>query len=107
MHCGRPPRAIAWGALGTKEKNSRGPASCEEGIVLVRPGKEIRLKIDPAATAGHSKADAAEKIEGLRACLAKLQEALYAERQRSLLIVIQAMDTGGKDGAIKNLCLGL
>jgi PPK2 family polyphosphate:nucleotide phosphotransferase len=94
--------------LATKKKNSRNPAECEAGIVLVRPGDEIRLaKIDPAATAGHSKAEAAEKIDGLRARLAKLQEALYAEHQRSLLIVIQAMDTGGKDGAIKNLCLGL
>jgi PPK2 family polyphosphate:nucleotide phosphotransferase len=39
--------------------------------------------------------------------LYKLQEALFAEHERSLLIVVQAMDTGGKDGAIKNLCHGL
>ncbi len=36
-----------------------------------------------------------------------MQTILYAEHQRSLLIVIQAMDTGGKDGAIKNICSGL
>ena len=79
-----------------------------KGIVLVRPGDEIRLaKIDTAETAGHSKCDALPKIEQLRERLAKLQEALYAEHQRSLLIVVQAMDTGGKDGAIKNLCHGL
>jgi polyphosphate kinase 2 (PPK2 family) len=83
--------------LAPKKKNSREPAARENGIVLVRPGDEIRLaKIDPGATAGYSKADAAEKIEGLRARLAKLQEALYAEHQRSLLIVIQAMDTGAR-----------
>lgn len=79
-----------------------------KGIVLVQPGDEIRLaEIDPAETGGHSKGEALAKIDRLRERLAELQEALYAEHQRSLLIVIQAMDTGGKDGAIKNLCLGL
>ena len=43
----------------------------------------------------------------MRARLAELQQALYAEHKRSLLIVIQAMDTGGKDGAIKKICSGL
>ena len=79
-----------------------------EGILVVRPGDEIDLaKIDADETAGHSKTEAAKKIEGLRERLAKLQEALFAEHERSLLIVVQAMDTGGKDGAIKNLCFGL
>jgi len=79
-----------------------------KGIVLVQPGDEIRLaEVDPAEMAGHSKDEALPKIDKLRERLAELQEALYAEHQRSLLIVIQAMDTGGKDGAIKNLCLGL
>jgi PPK2 family polyphosphate:nucleotide phosphotransferase len=79
-----------------------------KGILLVHPGDEIRLaEIDTAATAGHSKCDALGKIDQLRVRLAELQEALYAEHQRSVLVVIQAMDTGGKDGAIKNLCLGL
>jgi PPK2 family polyphosphate:nucleotide phosphotransferase len=79
-----------------------------KGVVLAEPGREIRLaKIDPAETAGHSKSDSAKKIKRLRERLAELQEALYAEHQRSVLIVVQGMDTGGKDGAIKNLCLGL
>ncbi|MGB3059936.1 MAG: polyphosphate kinase 2 family protein, partial [Anaerolineae bacterium] len=33
-----------------------------------------------------------------------LQEALYAEHKQSLLIVLQAMDTGGKDGTIEHVC---
>jgi PPK2 family polyphosphate:nucleotide phosphotransferase len=79
-----------------------------KGVVLAEPGREIRLaKIDPAETAGHSKSDSAEQISCLREKLAELQEALYAEHQRSVLIVVQGMDTSGKDGAIKNLCLGL
>jgi PPK2 family polyphosphate:nucleotide phosphotransferase len=80
----------------------------KKGIILVRPGREIRLaSIDAAGTAGYSKSDSAKKIGRLRGELAELQEALYAERQRSLLIIAQGMDTAGKDGAIKNLCLGL
>ncbi|MEY2556936.1 MAG: hypothetical protein QOE34_361 [Verrucomicrobiota bacterium] len=93
------------------EKKKKKPGKWKQdknGIVVVRPGDEICLaEIDPAETAGHSKPDALEKSEKLRHRLAELQEALYAEHQRSLLIVVQAMDTGGKDGAIKNLCLDL
>ena len=75
---------------------------------MTESGCEIRLaKIDPRETADYSKSDSAEKIQRLREKLAELQEALYAEHQRSVLIVVQGMDTSGKDGAIKNLCLGL
>ena len=35
-----------------------------------------------------------------------LQEILFAEHRRSILIMFQAIDTGGKDGSIKNLCRG-
>jgi PPK2 family polyphosphate:nucleotide phosphotransferase len=94
--------------LTDKKKKRDKSKHCENGVVVVRPGGEICLaEIDPAETAGYSKPDAIEKIDKLRQRLAELQEALYAEHQRSLLIVVQAMDTGGKDGAIKNLCLGL
>jgi len=94
--------------LSDKKKKTSKSKQDVNGIVVVRPGDKICLaKIDPEETAGYSKADALEKIDKLRQQLAELQEALYAEHQRSLLVVIQAMDTGGKDGAIKNLCLGL
>lgn len=39
--------------------------------------------------------------------LSKLQYKLYAENKRSLLIVFQAMDAAGKDGAIKHVFSGL
>jgi len=79
-----------------------------KGLVLVEPGAKIRLaRIDPNATGAASKGKAEKQIGKLRVRLAELQQALYAEHRRSLLIVIQAMDTGGKDGAIKNLCSGL
>jgi len=39
-----------------------------------------------------------EELEHQRDRLGELQARLYAENQHSLLIVLQAMDTGGKDG---------
>ena len=92
-----------------KAKNPKLPDPKKlKGVVLAEPGREIQLAtIDPAETAGHSKSDSADRISCLREKLAELQEALYAEHQRSVLIVVQGMDTSGKDGAIKNLCLGL
>jgi PPK2 family polyphosphate:nucleotide phosphotransferase len=90
------------------DKKKKAGKSKGNGIVVVRPGDKIRLaEIDPGESGGSSKIEATAKIDKLRERLAELQEALYAEHQRSLLIVIQAMDTGGKDGAIKSLCLGL
>ena len=72
------------------------------------PAAKIALsKIDPAAKPVASRDEAEREIEQLRERLLELQQALYAEHKRSLLIVIQAMDTGGKDGAIKKICSGL
>ena len=35
------------------------------------------------------------------------QELLFAERQQSLLVILQGMDTSGKDSAIKHVCTGV
>ena len=70
--------------------------------LLVRPmkGHLTLADIDPAATPGVRKAtaraDKARDSEKLR----QLQERLYAEGKRSLLLVLQGMDTSGKDGTI-------
>lgn len=83
-------------------------ANTVDALVTVRSGMKIRLaEIDPDATGAATKEKAEKQIKKLRERLAHLQQALYAEHQRSLLIVLQAMDTGGKDGAIKNVCGGL
>ncbi len=72
----------------------------------VRPGARIVLQeIDPAFKDhydGHK--DAADELEHCRARLGELQEMLYVERKHSLLICLQALDTGGKDGTIQH-CL--
>jgi PPK2 family polyphosphate:nucleotide phosphotransferase len=81
----------------------------KSSLVTVRPGTEVRLRdIDPDATSGYaSKEETLMRLRELRERLSTLQEALYAEDQRSVLIVLQAMDTGGKDGALKSLLTGV
>ncbi|HUC18738.1 MAG TPA: polyphosphate kinase 2 family protein [Acetobacteraceae bacterium] len=68
----------------------------------VPEGGKLRLQdIDPAFKGHHESAEAArEETESYRGKLAALQTLLYAERDRAVLIVLQAMDAGGKDGTI-------
>ena len=50
---------------------------------------------------------ARERTDALQDELIRLQERLYAEDKHKLLIVLQAMDTGGKDGAIRKVFSGI
>ena len=61
-------------------------------------------KIDTAYTGGHEdKSSALSEIDHYARRLAELQYLLYAESRRGLLICLQAMDTGGKDGTIRHV----
>jgi PPK2 family polyphosphate:nucleotide phosphotransferase len=75
----------------------------------VAPGATVDLtKVDPRATDGMATKDAAlETFPDLHDRLRELQERLWAEHTRSLLVVLQAIDAGGKDGTIKHLFGGL
>jgi len=75
----------------------------------VLPGSKVKLKeIDPAYKDEHqSREQAAEGIAHYQKRLRELQELLYVERRRSLLICLQAMDTGGKDGTINHVLSGM
>ena len=75
----------------------------------VKPGQKLRLnKLDPAYAGKHeSEAKAKEEAEHCLKKLARQQALLYAEHKRALLIVLQAMDTGGKDGTIKHVMSGV
>lgn len=74
----------------------------------VKPGEDVDLKeFSPDDTGDWDKEEAKIRRESLAARLAECQEALYAESRRSLLVIFQAMDTGGKDGATKNLLRGV
>lgn len=86
----------------------------------VEPGVRVRLPVAPAAaptsvievdpneTEGmERKKDAEDELARQRERIAELQARLYAEQKQSLLIVLQAMDTGGKDGTIKHVFGGV
>ena len=77
----------------------------------ITDGKKFRLKdIDPDDTAWlkDEHKPLAEQVlaEGIDA-LAELQERLYAQDRRSVLLIFQAMDAAGKDGAIKHVMSGI
>lgn len=77
--------------------------------VRVQPGAPLRLAdIDPANTAPFPlKKKLDKRLAELREQLSDYQENLYAEHRQSLLLVFQAIDTGGKDGTIRNLLTGV
>lgn len=80
---------------------------------LVKPASTLRLSdCDPDDTGTYSKSDddkdkAKTATEKLIDQLSELQERLYANSSHSLLIVLQGMDTSGKDGTIKNVMSGI
>jgi len=77
---------------------------------LVRPGERVRLdRADPDDTSGFDgvKDDGQKDIEKLTVRLAKLQELLYAEHKHSMLVVLQGMDSAGKDGTIRRVFEGV
>jgi PPK2 family polyphosphate:nucleotide phosphotransferase len=76
---------------------------------IVPRGKKVHLPDWPTDDTGKfsDKQEAAEKIEKNLKKLAELQYLLYAEAKHALLIVFQAMDAGGKDGAISHVFSGV
>jgi PPK2 family polyphosphate:nucleotide phosphotransferase len=71
---------------------------------LVAPGKPIRLDThDPAATNGFHKRGAEARLEVLGRQLRELQTVLAAAHDQKVLIVLQGMDTSGKDGTISHV----
>jgi PPK2 family polyphosphate:nucleotide phosphotransferase len=71
----------------------------------VKHDEELRLsKIDPNDCGDYKDRDDPayrDKMSGLMQKLDELQERLYAEQRQALLVVLQAMDTGGKDGVLR------
>jgi len=76
--------------------------------LLVTPGKKVRLdRIDPDGTHGVDRAAAEKRFDKDRAELLELQNVLYAEARRSVLVVLQGIDASGKDGTIRHVMSGL
>jgi len=75
----------------------------------LKPGKKVKLaEISTRGKDSHKDRDAADaEFEELKKELIRLQERLYAESKQKLLVVFQAMDTGGKDSTIRSVFSGL
>ncbi len=75
----------------------------------VEGGKKVSLKdYDTRDTGSYKdKADAAEDLQKDVEHLAELQNVLYAQNTRSLLLIFQAMDAAGKDSVIKHVMSGV
>jgi len=79
-------------------------------LLRARPqdGNFRMADVDPASTPGlKSHKRIARDLKRHRATLYELQERLYAEKKRSMLIVLQGMDTSGKDGTVTHVIRGL
>ena len=76
--------------------------------LMVKAGKKLRLADhNPDDSHGFTKAMADRQLLKHRAKLDELQELLYASKQHALLIVLQALDAGGKDGTIRHVMSGV
>ena len=77
----------------------------------ITDGKEFKLRhIDPEDTLGLKSEDKPKAQEALKngvELLAELQDKLYAQDKWSVLLIFQAMDAAGKDGAIKHVMSGI
>jgi PPK2 family polyphosphate:nucleotide phosphotransferase len=71
-------------------------------------GKRISLDdIDPGDTNGMSKEEAEKRLPAIQESLGELHNLLYGAAHQNLLIVLQGLDTAGKDGSVKHLVQGL
>ncbi len=81
------------------------------GPFRITKGKNFRLKdVDPGDTLGFKSEDKRRAKEALRMgveAMAGLQDKLYAQDKWALLLIFQAMDAAGKDGAIKHVMSGV
>lgn len=70
----------------------------------IQPGERVHLdRLDPADTGGLSKLEGRELLRQFDRELAELQDLLYSAGQHSVLLLLQGLDTSGKDGTIKRV----
>ncbi len=71
----------------------------------IKPGSKVNLaKIDPGYAGGFANEDTTkDELNKYSQRLSELQAMMYAENKHALLIVLQAMDGGGKDGTIHHV----
>jgi PPK2 family polyphosphate:nucleotide phosphotransferase len=76
--------------------------------LTVPPGTQVKLSdFDPAYYEGsHNKESARDQLKENAKVLAEYGYRLYAEDRRAILLVLQGMDTAGKDGTIRHVMRG-
>lgn len=76
--------------------------------LLVKPDKKIKLDDYDTSYKGEglNKKEAEALLDVGRKHLAEIQDKLYAHNRYSVLIIFQAMDAAGKDGAVKHIMSG-
>jgi PPK2 family polyphosphate:nucleotide phosphotransferase len=84
------------------------PHDSQQMLATMRAGTRVDLADhDPGASFGWDKAAAKAALPAELTTVAELQKRLFAEGTRALLVVLQAMDAGGKDGVIRNVMTGI
>ena len=74
---------------------------------LIKPGTKVNLKnFNTDYTGSLQKEQSKIELDELHLKMSKLQYKLHAEKKQGLLIVLQAMDAGGKDGTIRDVMHG-
>ena len=78
-------------------------------VYRVKPDRKLRLKHCPTDVPPlyRSEQDATEQLARQVARTSELQDVLYADDRHALLLIFQAMDAAGKDGAIKHVMSGV
>ena len=72
---------------------------------VVKPGAKVDLSDHDPGDVGHAgeKDDAKDRLVRDADAIDALQERLYAEGQRALLVILQGTDTSGKDGTVRSV----
>lgn len=80
-----------------------------ERVWKIEEGSKVNLKdYDPGYTEAYKKNNGVEQeLEKLCQELSQLQEVMYAAQQQGLLVILQGMDTSGKDGTIRHVLSGV
>ena len=83
---------------------------CDFNHYRIKKGKNDRLAgvaSDPGDDLPQSKKEALKELEGLQTRLTDLQQRFFVDRRKKFLIVLQGMDTSGKNGTIRHVFRGV
>ncbi|MEO0511061.1 MAG: PPK2 family polyphosphate kinase [Verrucomicrobiota bacterium] len=83
---------------------------CDFQHYLIKPGQNnclAEVESDPWEDLPETKSEAKHELEKLHEKLADLQQRFFVDRRKKLLLVLQGMDTSGKNGTIRHVFRGV